>query len=83
MKSVQPIATSLVLSIAASVLASWLLRHTVFLAQSAEGEPTGGNIVSPVVVVPIVFVGNTLGTQVTVPRRGLARLAGSRRRQRR
>jgi hypothetical protein len=83
MKSVQPIATSLVLSIAASVLASWLLRHTVFLAQGGEGEPTGGNVVSPVVVVPIVFVGNTLGTQVTVPRRGLARKFGGRRRQRR
>jgi hypothetical protein len=83
MKFIQPVVTSLLLSITASVVASWLLRRTIFLVQGSEGKPSGGDVVSPVVVVPIVFVGNTLGTQVTVPRRGLARKFGGRRRQRR
>ena len=78
MKFIRPIVTSLLLSITASVVASWLLRRTIFLVQDSEGKPSGGDVVSPVVVIPIVFVGNTMGPQVNVPRRRLARLAGSR-----
>ena len=75
MKFIQPAITSLLLSITASILASWLLRRAFFLVQGSEGTPSGG-VVSPVIVVPIVLVGNTLGTQATMPRRGVARLAG-------
>lgn len=83
MKPIQPVITSLLLSIIASALASWLLRRTMQVAQGGDGEPSGSNVTSPVLVVPIVFVGNTLGTQVTAPRRGLARSFGGSRHKRR
>jgi hypothetical protein len=72
MKSVQSALTSVALSIVASILASWLLRRLLYQAQQGEANTSGKPAPSPVMVVPVVIIGNHLGPKVIVPRRGVA-----------
>ncbi len=80
MKTIQPALASLLLSITASVLATWLLRRMLHVEPGGTNVPSDASVQVPVVVVPIVFAGNTFGSQVNVPRHGMARKFGRRRR---
>jgi hypothetical protein len=74
MKLIRPALTSIVLSITASLLASWLLRRAMHVDQQGDADASGDNPRGPVVLVPvIVVIGNTVGSPVIVPRgrRGL------------
>jgi hypothetical protein len=67
----KPIAQSVALSIVASILASWLLRRLIFLAEQPGNEPRRDPASSVIVVVPVV-IGNTIkGPTIMAPPRKL------------
>jgi hypothetical protein len=74
MKLIRPAGTSIALSIAASLLASWLLRRAMHVNQQGETDASGDKPRGSVVLVPVVvIIGNTVGSPVIMPRgrRGL------------
>ncbi len=85
MKPVAQGLTSVVFSLVASVVATWLLRRLIFLAErpgNGEGGPEegGSHNNSPVIVLmPLIFSANTIGNTTLLPRRGKLPLALMRR----
>lgn len=76
MKPVAQGVASVAFSVVASIVATWLLRRLIFLAERPatgdEGSAEGGSHNnSPVIVImPLIMSANTIGNTTFLPRRG-------------
>lgn len=67
MRFLQSALTSITLSLVASVAATWLLRRILAVTPPGEGHPSTGDNSPSVVVVPVIVIGNTIGSPTIKP----------------
>lgn len=72
MKAIAPFTTQAIISVSASlvasVLASWMLRRLLFRLESPQSVNQQTPPATVTVVVPVILIGNTIASQVFVPR---------------